>query len=150
MQQETRNIVILSMAIGAIYLLTKKTPTKVNATGFKLTKEEMNPYNVPLTPLTPLQKEYYQPVETLEEKPVVLKKNFLDMPQYAVSQPAQMPSFGVPIREAAPFGKQVDYSNFAKGDYKNYVDTQSNNFFQPQMGSFLKNTPKISNVKPSV
>ena len=102
----------------------------------------MNPYNVPLTPLTPLQKEYYQPVETLQEKPIELeKKNFLDMPKYMVTQPREMPSFGVPIRQAAPFGMQVDYSNFAKGDYKNYVDTQSNNFFQPQMGSFLKNTP---------
>ena len=140
MQQETKNIVILSVAIGAIYLLTKKPSTKVNATGFKLNQKDMNPYNVPLTPLTPLQKEYYQPVEPLEGKPIEVKKNFLDMPQYAVSQPAQMPSFGVP----------VDYSNFAKGDYKNYVDTQSNNFFQPQMGSFLKNTPKISNVKPSL
>jgi hypothetical protein len=140
MQQETKNIVILSVAIGAIYLLTKKPATKVNATGFKINKEHMNPYHVPLTPLTPLQKELYQPVEPLEGKPLELKKNFLDMPQYAVSQPAQMPSFGVP----------VDYSNFAKGEYKNYVDTQSNNFFQPQMGSFLKNAPKISNVKPRV
>ena len=151
MQQETKNIVILSVAIGAIYLLTKKPATKVNVTGFKINKEEMNPYHVPLTPLTPLQKELYQPVEPLEGKPIDMeKKNFLDMPQYAVSQPAQMPSFGVPIRQAAPFGKQVDYSNFAKGEYKNYVDTQSNNFFQPQMGSFLKNAPKISNVKPRV
>lgn len=140
MQQETKNIVILSVAIGAIYLLTKKPATKVNATGFKINKDDMNPYHVPLTPLTPLQKELYQPVEPLEGKPLELKKNFLDMPQYAVSQPAQMPSFGVP----------VDYSNFAKGEYKNYVDTQSNNFFQPQMGSFLKNAPKISNVKPRV
>ena len=141
MQQETKNIVILSVAIGAIYLLTKKPATKVNVTGFKINKEEMNPYHVPLTPLTPLQKELYQPIEPLEGKPIYMqKKNFLDMPQYAVSQPAQMPSFG----------KQVDYSNFAKGEYKNYVDTQSNNFFQPQMGSFLKNAPKISNVKPRV
>jgi hypothetical protein len=140
MQQETKNIVILSVAIGAIYLLTKKPATKVNATGFKINKDHMNPYHVPITPLTPLQKELYQPVEPLEGKPLELKKNFLDMPQYAVSQPAQMPSFGVP----------VDYSNFAKGEYKNYVDTQSNNFFQPQMGSFLKNAPKISNVKPRV
>ena len=141
MQQETKNIVILSVVIGAIYLLTKKPATKVNVTGFKINKEEMNPYHVPLTPLTPLQKELYQPIEPLEGKPIYMqKKNFLDMPQYAVSQPAQMPSFGVP----------VDYSNFAKGEYKNYVDTQSNNFFQPQMGSFLKNAPKISNVKPRV
>jgi hypothetical protein len=140
MQQETKNIVILSVAIGAIYLLTKKPATKVNATGFKINKDHMNPYHVPLTPLTPLQKELYQPVEPMQGKPVEVKKNFLDMPQYAVSQPAQMPSFGVP----------VDYSNFAKGEYKNYVDTQSNNFFQPQMGSFLKNAPKISNVKPRV
>lgn len=139
MQQETKNIIILSIAIGAIYLLTRK-PNVANATGFKLTKEEENPYNVALTPLTPLQKEYYQPVQSLEEKPIKLKKNFLDMPQYSVSQPAQMPSFGVP----------VDFRNFAKVDYKNYVDTQSNNFFQPAMGSFLKNTPKISNVKPRV
>ena len=150
MQQETKNILILSIAVGAIYLLTKKPATKVNATGFKLTKEEENPYNVPLTPLTPLQKEYYQPVEPLEGKPIKIKKNFLDMPQYSVSQAAEMPSFGVPIRQAAPFGKQVDYSNFAKAEYKNYVDTQSNNFFQPSMGSFLRNTPKISNVKPRV
>jgi hypothetical protein len=140
MQQETKNIVILSVAIGAIYLLTKKPATKVNATGFKINKDHMNPYHVPLTPLTPLQKEHYQPVEPMQGKPIEVKKNFLDMPQYAVSQPAQMPSFGVP----------VDYSNFAKGEYKNYVDTQSNNFFQPQMGSFLKNAPKISNVKPRV
>ena len=56
MQQETKNIVILSVAIGAIYLLTKKPATKVNVTGFKINKEEMNPYHVPLTPLTPLQK----------------------------------------------------------------------------------------------
>jgi hypothetical protein len=151
MEQETKNIVILGIAIGAIYLLTKKPATKVNATGFRLTKEEMNPYHVPLTPLTPLQKELYQPVEPLEGKAIYMeKKNFLDMPQYAVSEPRQMPQFGVPIRQAAPFGKQVDYSNFAKGEYKNYVDTQSNNFFQPQMGSFLKNAPKISNVKPSL
>ena len=40
MQQETKNIVILSVAIGAIYLLTKKPATKVNVTGFKINKEE--------------------------------------------------------------------------------------------------------------